>query len=202
MKKSLLLTGIILVICTVASYGQMSKKEIEKIATQQSAVLEKEGWKPSTGALPLKYQLEKVYTMQGEEHNGQSKYIISEGKIKGASYEAAKVHAMEIAKRNMISLIFNMSVTDSEGDAINVEGTDGVESESLSETKYKSSSSLELGNLSTVLLCYRELPGGKVEVLVQLACTTENAVKAKLKKVKSQQKEQKSAQKVTTSHVL
>lgn len=201
MKKSLLLLGIALVISTVASYGQMSQKELEKIAEEQSAVLEKEGWKPNTGGLPLKYQLKKVYTMQEEVYNGQSKYIISEGKIKGTSYEAAKVHAMEIAKRNMISMVDNMSVTDTEGDIINVDGAD-AESESLSETKYKSSSSLELGNLTTVLVCYREIAGGKVEVMVQLACTTENAIKAKLKKSKGQTKAQTTTQKVTTTHTL
>ena len=171
MKKGLLLLGMALVMCTVTSYGQMSKQEIEEIAAEQSLVLEKEGWKVSVGTLPLKYQLRKVYTMQDEGHNGQSKYIISEGKVKGTTYEAAKVHAMEIAKRNMISLIDNMSITQTAGETVNTEGADVPESGDLSETKYNSYSTLELGNLTTVLLCYKHferrklLLGSKAEEL-------------------------------------
>lgn len=202
MKKSLLLLGMALIMCTVTSYGQMSKQEIEEIAAEQSLVLEREGWKASVGALPLKYQLRKMYTMQDEGHNGQSKYIISEGKVKGTTYEAAKVHAMEIAKRNMISLIDNMSITQTAGETVNTEGAEVPQSSDLSETKYNSYSTLELGNLTTVLLCYREIPGGTVEVMVQLACTTENAIKAKLKKAKNESKTQGNTPKVTTSHTL
>ena len=139
--------------------------------------------------------------MQEEVVNGHNKYIIADGTVKGATFEAARVHAMEMAKRNMISLIDNMTFTDSEGNTINVDGGD-IESENLQETKYKTSSSLNLGNLIPVLTCYRELPEGKVEVLVKLACTRDNVVKALLKRAKSEAKTQDSAPKVTSSHTL
>lgn len=201
MGKRLLLLAAVLMIGAVVSYAQMSSKEIEKLASEQSEEYRKEGWKANVGSMPLKYQLIKAYTMQEEVVNGHNKYIIADGKVKGAAFEAARVHAMEMAKRNMISMIDNMTFTDSEGNTINVEGSD-IESESLQETRYKTSSSLNLGNLIPVLTCYRELPEGKVEVLVKLACTRDNVVKALLKRAKSEAKTQDSAPKVTSSHTL
>ena len=197
MGKRLLLLAAVLMIGAVVSYAQMSSKEIEKLASEQSEEYRKEGWKANVGSMPLKYQLIKAYTMQEEVVNGHNKYIIADGKVKGAAFEAA----MEVAKRNMISMIDNMTFTDSEGNTINVEGSD-IESESLQETRYKTSSSLNLGNLIPVLTCYRELPEGKVEVLVKLACTRDNVVKALLKRAKSEAKTQDSAPKVTSSHTL
>ncbi len=201
MGKKLLLLATALMIGVVASYAQMSSKEIEKIAAEESEGYRKEGWKTNVGSMPIKYQLIKVFTMQEEVANGHNKYIIADGKVKGATFEAARVHAMEMAKRNMISLIDNMTFTDSEGNTINVEGSD-IESESLQETRYKTSSSLNLGNLIPVLTCYRELPGGKVEVLVKLACTRDNVVKALLKRAKDESNKQGSTPKVISSHTL
>lgn len=201
MKKTLLLLGLAFIAGTSLSYGQMTSKEIAEMATEQSIEMKGDGWKPKAGSAPLKNQLIKAYTMMEEQVNGQNKYIIADGQVKGSTFETARVHAMEIAKRNMISLIDNMSLTETEGGSINVEG-ESVEGENLSDTKYKNTSSLELGNLTTILTCYRQLPDGKVEVLVQLACTRENAVKAKLKKAKGASKPQGEAPKVTSSHTL
>lgn len=202
MEKKLLLLGFMFIVGTMVSYGQMNNKEIMEMATQVSKEMEKEGWKAKNGSMPLKNQLIKTYTMMEETSNGQNKYIIADGQVKGATFEAARVHAMEIAKRNMISLIDNMSLTESEGNIINVDG-ESIESENLSDTNYKNTSALELGNLTTVLTCYRLLDDGKVEVLIQLACTRENALKAKLKKSKGQNASQSTAApKVTSSHTL
>ncbi len=201
MGKKILMLATMMIIGLVVSYAQMSSKEIEKLAAEESEGYRKEGWKANVGSMPIKYQLIKVFTMQEEVANGQNKYIIADGKVKGATFEAARVHAMEIAKRNMISLIDNMTFTDSEGNAINADGAD-IESENLQETKYKTSSSLKLGNLIPVLTCYRELPGGKVEVLVKLACTRDNVVKALLKRAKEESGKPDSTPKVISSHTL
>lgn len=203
MKKSLLLTVFAIIAGTIASYAQMSSSEIEKLAHMQSAEMKIDGWKVKVGSMPLKQQLVKLYTMQEEQLDGQSKYIIADGQVKGATFEAARVHAMEMAKRNLVSLIDNISLSESEGDMINAEGAN-IESENLSETKYKSSSTLDLGNLTQIMTCYRELDGGKVEVSVYLACTRANAVKAKLKRAKAESgtKPQATAPKVETVHTL
>lgn len=201
MKKRLLLM-VALFMGTIACYGQFSKAEIEKMAEEQSIEMGKDGWKAKIGSMPLKQQLIKLYSMMEEDANGQSKYIIAEGQVQGATFETAKVHAMEIAKRNMVSLIDNVTVTETDGNTINVEGSEGPDGENLAETKYKNTSTLELGNLLTVLSCYRQIPGGKVEVMVQLACTRDNAVKAKLRKVKAADRPQNDAQKITTTHTL
>lgn len=201
MKKTLLLLGLSFIICTSVSYGQMTGKEIAEMATERSMEMKADGWKPKAGGAPLKMQLIKSYTMMEELHNGQNKYIIADGQVKGATFETARIHAMEIAKRNMISLIDNMSLTETEGNTINVEGND-IEGDNLSDTKYKNTSSLELGNLTTILTCYRQLPDSKVEVLVQLACTRENAVKAKLKKAKGTAAPQAGTPEITSSHTL
>ena len=200
--KKILLLGFFLLASTMAAYAQMSSREIEKMASEAAAEMAKEGWKAKVGAKPLKYQLIKLYTMQEELVNGRNKYIISDGQVKGSTLEGARIHAMEVAKRNMISLIDNITVSQSDGDEINADGTANAESDGLSETKYRNTSSLELGNLITVVTCYRQLPGGKVEVLVQLAATMENVVKAKLKKVKAVTGSQNSNKEVVSSHTL
>ena len=203
MKKSLLLTVLAILAGTIASYAQMSSSEIAQMAKMQSAEMKIDGWKVKVGSMPLQQQLTKLYTMQEEQLNGQSKYIIADGQVKGATFEAARVHAMEMAKRNLVSLIDNISLSESEGDMINAEGAN-VESENLSQTKYKNTSTLDLGNLTQIMTCYRELDGGKVEVSVTLACTRANAVKAKLKRAKAETeaKPQATAPKVETVHTL
>ena len=199
--KNILLLALVFLAGTIASYAQLDSKEIEKMASEESEALLKEGWKVNVGSMPLKYQLIKVYTTMGELQNGQNKYIISDGKVIGATFEAARVHAMEIAKRNMITLIENMTLTETEGNSINSEERD-IESGNLSETKYKNTSSLELGNLIPLLTCYRQLPNGNIEVLVNLACLRDNVIKAKLKKTKSTAVPKNNDPQVTSSHTL
>lgn len=201
MKRMFLLLATMLMMGTVVSYAQMSSKEIEKMAADAYEEYSKDGWKAGIGDKPLKYQLINAYTMQEELANGQNKYIIADGRVKGATFETARIHAMELAKRNMISLIDNLTFTESDGSIINVEGGN-IESENLQETKYKTSGTLNLGNLIPVMTCYRDIPGGKVEVLVKLASSRENVVKALLKRAKSESKVQESATKVTSSHTL
>lgn len=203
MRKSLLLTVFAIIAGTIASYAQMSSSEIEKMAHMQSVEMKIDGWKVKVGGMPLKQQLIKLYTMQEEQLNGQSKYIIADGQVKGATFEAARVHAMEMAKRNLVSLIDNISLSESEGNTINAEGAN-IESENLSDTKYKNTSTLDLGNLTQIMTCYKELDGGKVEVSVYIACTRANAVKAKLKRAKAetQAKPQTDVPKVETVHTL
>ena len=203
MRKSLLLTVFAIIAGAIASYAQMSSSEIEKMAHMQSVEMKIDGWKVKVGGMPLKQQLIKLYTMQEEQLNGQSKYIIADGQVKGATFEAARVHAMEMAKRNLVSLIDNISLSESEGNTINAEGAN-IESENLSDTKYKNTSTLDLGNLTQIMTCYKELEGGKVEVSVYIACTRANAVKAKLKRAKAetQAKPQTDVPKVETVHTL
>ena len=203
MKKGLLLTVFAIIAGTCISYAQMSSSEIEKMAHMQSVEMKIDGWKVKVGGMPLKQQLIKLYTMQEEQVNGQSKYIIADGQVKGATFEAARVHAMEMAKRNLVSLIDNISLSESEVDIINAEGAN-IESENLSQTKHKSSSTLDLGNLTQIMTCYKELDGGKVEVSVYIACTRANAVKAKLKRAKAdaQSQPKTAAPKVETVHTL
>ncbi len=62
--------------------------------------------------------------------------------------------------------------------------------------------SLEFENVIRPLICYREIQGGKIEVSLYLACTRENAVKAKLATVKQMLKQQHTSPKIETSHKL
>ncbi len=205
MKRILFLLAAVITAGSISAYAQMSNKEIELMAGEAASEMAIEGWKAKVGSKPLKYQLMKSYTMQEEMENGQNKYILADGQVKGATFETARVHAMEVAKRNMISLIDNMSISETGGDMINVNGVEGAESEDLSETKYRNASSLDLGYLSTVMVCYRVPEEGVVEVLVQIAVTRENVIKAKLRRTRDRQNDkqlQNSVPKIEASHTL
>lgn len=165
-------------LAVAATAQEVSKKEIASIAEARAKELKSEGWNTSATSLPLKNQLVSAFTMQFEMVDGDNKYIFADGQVTGATFEAARIHAMEIAKRNLISLVDNMTVAETEGSVVNVEGDNGVQSESFSETKHKNSSNLKLGNIKTVLTYFRKTANGKVEVVVQVACLKADALKA------------------------
>ncbi len=83
--------------------NEKSSKDAKKAAKE----MEKEGWKPAPGSLPLDKLNEKVWEMQYEldPQTGFPKYIIASGSGVAETYDVAKTHAMARAKTSLAGQI-------------------------------------------------------------------------------------------------
>ena len=143
-----------------------------KLAHKEAKKLAKEGWLVNPGKLPLEKQLDRIYSMQLEfVGEGQPKWIFGEGRYVAQTYDAAKLHAVEMAKADIAGqLQANIS-----GRISNyVENTQTSAVDAKTEDKMVSISSnninVQLGNTVTILEVYRPVKKtNNTEVLVRIA---------------------------------
>lgn len=185
MKKQVLtLLSFFMILSYGICYGELSKKEqkqIEKAAKAEAKKYAADNWMVSAGALPIQMQLEKAYTMRSEKAlDGENLYVMGEGVSVGATYDAAKRQAIEMAKQVIVTQlqteIATLVETSVSNDQLNSE-----EAESISRMVSESSSfsKMNLGRLVPVTEIYRDIKGTKSkEVLVMVACNYNAAMKA------------------------
>ena len=88
-----------------ASKAELNEKAT-KAARKEAKKLQKEGWTPAPGALPLEKQLDHSYLMQMEyDENMYPKYLMGEAMSIGENYDGAKMQALELAKQNLAAQI-------------------------------------------------------------------------------------------------
>lgn len=154
---------------TKMSRDQLNKKA-SKDARKEAKRLEKEGWKAAPGAMPLEKQLDRSYLMMSEfDSNYQLKYITAEAMSVGATFDAAKLQATELAKQNLAGQIQTEATALIENEVSNQQ-LDPGEAVSVTETlsKSKAFSSQTLGRTIPVVEVYRDLSNGNKEVLVRI----------------------------------
>lgn len=154
---------------TKMSRDQLNKKA-SKDARKEAKRLEKEGWKAAPGAMPLEKQLDRSYLMMSEfDSNYQLKYFTAEAMSVGATFDAAKLQATELAKQNLAGQIQTEATALIENEVSNQQ-LDPGEAVSVTETlsKSKAFSSQTLGRTIPVVEVYRDLPNGNKEVLVRI----------------------------------
>lgn len=160
-------------------------------ARREARKLEKEGWRVAPGQLPLDKQLDRSYAMYYEfEDNGFPKYIIGDAVSPGATYDAAKMQALELAKVNLAGLI------QSEVTALveNTVANEQISSEAASAIVRTVQTSKDLivqkiGRTITVVECYKTLPNKTVQVRVSLAYNVLMALEEAKAVVKAQLEE-------------
>lgn len=143
-----------------------------KLARKEAKKFAKEGWLVNPGKLPMEKQLDRIYSMQLEfVGEGQPKWIFGEGRYVAQTYDAAKLHAVEMAKADIAGqLQANIS-----GRISNyVENTQTSAVDAKTEDKMVSISSnninVQLGNTVTILEVYRPMKKtNNTEVLVRIA---------------------------------
>lgn len=162
---------------------KMTSSEINRKATKaarsEAKSLKKEGWKVTPGALPLDRQLDRSYMMQYEfdEVTLMPKYVMGEAMSVGATYDAAKMQALELARQNLAGSIqaevASMAVNDVSNDQLSAE-----QAESITRTVSGSQSRIaqNLKRTMTVVEAYRTLPNRNKEVLVRIAYSMEAAM--------------------------
>lgn len=188
MKKIFAMMMAALMVCSV-SYAQTTKESIKerkaiaklsqselnkrasKSARKECKRLEKEGWRVAPGQLPLDKQLDKSYNMYYEyEENGLPKYIIGDAMSPGATYDAAKMQALDLAKTNLAGQIQTEVTALIESTVANDQISQEA-AQSITRTVQSSKSLImqRLGRTFTVTECYKNLPNKTVLVRVTIA---------------------------------
>lgn len=197
MKKVILFITVCLLSGTTVSYAQLTKeqkkerKEITKssksqlnekatkAARKEAKSLKKEGWQSAPGALPIEKQLDKSYLMQYEYGEDMyPKYIMSEAMSVGGNYDAAKMHALELAKQNLAGQIQTEVTALIENTVANAQ-LSGEEAETVTRSVMaaKNLISQSLGRTIPVVEVYRTLQNKNKEVLVRIAYSGDAAKK-------------------------
>ena len=168
--------------------AKLSRQQLNELASKAARKdakrYKKEGWTVNIGSLPLDKQLDKSYIMQYEFGNdGEPKYIMGEGSSLGATFEAARMQASELAKINLagqvqteVSALIETTLQNSQ---ISQKEADSI-TESL--MKAKNSIAVKLGRTLPVIECYRDIKESRKvvnkEVKVQIAYDFLAAAKA------------------------
>lgn len=166
---------------------KLAKKElttkVDKVTKKEAKRLKKEGWQVKPGALPLDKQLEKSYLMQYEyDENLFPKYLMGEASSIGENYDAAKTSALSLAVTNLAGQIQTEVTALMENTVANSQLAAG-DAASIVETVQASKNliSQSIGQVMTVVECYRVNKKGNNEVLVRIAYSSDMA-KNSLKK--------------------
>lgn len=159
------------------SYSELNKKA-SKVARKEAKKYAKDGWQVAPGQLPLEKQLDKAYGMYYEyEESGLPKYIIGDAMSPGATYDAAKMQALELAKTNLAGMI-QTEVTALIESTVANEQISQEQAQSIARTVQASKNLIvqRLGRTFTVTECYRTLPNKTVQVRVSLAYNAKMAM--------------------------
>lgn len=146
-------------------------KKASKLARQDAKKLRKEGWQVTPGALPLEKQLDRCYLLQNEiDENGYPAYLTAEAMSVGASYDAAKMQALELAKQQLAAQI-QTELSSKIKNSLANDQIEGYDAESVTRSIAASEASFK-NSIERVLIvteAYRMVANGRREVLVRIA---------------------------------
>ena len=170
--------------------SKMTEKAIEakvtKTAKKEAKRLEKQGWQPGPGTLPIQKQLDNAYRKRVEMEGNAPKYIMGSSTNVGGNYTAAKKAAMEFARQDVANQISSEMRELIEASVNNQELNNG-DAESL--TKVVSASvakvSQTLGSLPVVFEAYRDKETQK-EVMLNVAYESRLAKRDLLKALENE----------------
>lgn len=157
------------------------QKIMAKIIKREASYLRKDGWTVLPGMMSIVSQLNKS---QQYEDNLFPKYVMGEAMASGDSYDGVKMHALELAKLNLVARIIQDEVTILFQNAVakGVFTQEQVDSIIQNLETSKLLISQNIGTTITVLEFYRTLANKNIEVLVRIACKS-YSVKEIIKKI-------------------
>lgn len=182
MKKFIIAIMMIAVATTAVA------QKVSKAASKQAKEFTKQGWVVTPGARPLELQFDRSYQMQDEmDDNGYSKFIMAEAMSVAASYDAAKVQALDLAKVNLAGMLQTQVAALVESSAGNKQLA-AEDAESIAETAQASKSLIaqNIGRIITVVECYRVKPNKNKEVYVKIAYNSHMAMEATKKVIREE----------------
>lgn len=147
------------------------KEKASKEAKKEAKRLQKEGWIPAPGGLPIERQLDRSYFMQYELNDEmQAKYAFGNAQSTGQFFDAAKLQASEMAKSDLVGKLTIEVTTLLSSQLKNINNAEGqTKSAQAAEAKSKSLISQRLSGITPILELQRTLKDGRVEVMVQYA---------------------------------
>ena len=157
------------------------QKIMAKIIKREASNLRKEGWTVLPGMMSIVSQLNK--SLQYED-NLFPKYVMGEAMAEGDSYDGVKMHALELAKVNLVARIIQDEVRSLFQNAVAKGVLTQVQFDSIIQNLKTSKLliSQNIGTTITVLEVYRTLVNKNIEVLVRIACES-YSVKEIIKKI-------------------
>ena len=82
----------------------VNAQDFSKIAAKEAKSYKKQGWVVAPGQFPLEYQLARAYQLRSErDNNDYEVYVDGQAQSVGATYDAAKMQALEMAKLQLAS---------------------------------------------------------------------------------------------------
>lgn len=185
-----------LTIITLALFGLIAAPLIANAqsdkASQQAKTYTKQGYKTMPAKAALDKQIQGAWIAQTKtESDGQATYFIANAIATGPNYNIAKTMADNQAKADIVNQI---GAKVEQVVQVNIANLDlgGGDVESLSEmiTHSKTVAAHSLGRTSTLVEIYRDLPAGKVEVIVTVAYSVKDAMGEVGKSLRAQLSEQ------------
>ena len=166
----------------VARYARSElNQRASKLARKEAKTLAREGWRVAPGHLPLEKQLDRSYNMYYEyDDEGNPKFIVGDATSVGATYDAAKVQATDLAKVNLAGMI-QTEVTAFVESSVGNKQISQSEAHSIAQTVQSSKNLIvqRLGRTIPVTECYRDVKkNNTVEVRITLAYNAKNALDA------------------------
>lgn len=162
------------------------KEKAGKDAKRTAKAMEKEGWKPMPGKLPLEKQYDRMYQHQYElDSTGKLKYIVGSSSVTANSTSAAQIAAAAVAREEIASNM-GVSLTSLISERIQTQQISATEASTIHEIADNSKQifTQNLGQTNTVLEMYRTLANGNVEVQIgivysidEIRNTTRDALK-------------------------
>lgn len=170
--------AIVALSATMATSVFSQTKAQKKSANTEYKRYVKEGWKTKPGTLPLLRQLEIVQEMlEKRDDSGYSEWISAEASSRTTVYNAGKSSAILLSKNNL-GLLIETELGDEIAAQIINEDQGELDSETIERVKQEISGRMAkvIGRVQTIMECYRELGGGKTEVLVRVAMKRIDAI--------------------------
>ena len=149
-------------------------EKVSKAAKKEAKRLEKEGWLPAPGTLSIEKQEDKVMLMRQEEDElVMPRYYFGIAQSIGGTFDAARMQAMTLAKRDLISQMETTMVGLIESENSTTQLTQ-EEAASVVKTITASKEIVEqkLGRVIPVVEIYRKV-GKNVEVQLVVAYSSE-----------------------------
>ncbi|MFI3318101.1 MAG: hypothetical protein SNH88_02820 [Rikenellaceae bacterium] len=191
MKKLLFVLSLSLLVGIEGGFAAKSaqdvaKKEIrdnaDKDSRQSAKSLIKEGWKSMPGRLTLEKQIENSKIAEVKlTADGTKAYVIGTHRAVGGNYSAAKNIALVRAKGEIAAQLkseLKSMVNDKNSNSVVSEDEIALVDETLSVILSKSD--VNMVGLTNILEIYRDMDGGKCEVMISMSIDLEASAKKAL----------------------
>lgn len=174
--------------------NKLTQKQIDskrsKESKKQAKDMAKKGWMAAPGTQSLEKQLNDLFLYQNTMVGELPKYIVGNANAIGGNYAAAKKQAIELARIQIAEQI-EAEIAEITETNVGNKQLDGGEAESITSTMSSAKSLVKqkLGRTTVVFESYRDLPGNKKEVQINIVYDGKAAMSDVIKQFESQSKE-------------